>query len=57
MEQALNRERKVEELKKTLNLNELPTLVTRTETAMSHLTPKSNSSKYNPFLLSRYIPF
>lgn len=46
MEQALNRERKVEELKKTLNLNDLPPLVNRTEAAMSHLKPKSNSSKF-----------
>lgn len=45
-EQALNRERKVEELKKTLNLNDLPPLVTRTEAAMSHLKPKSNSSNF-----------
>lgn len=51
MEQALNRERKVEELKKTLNLNDLPPLVTRTEAAMSHLKPKSNSSKFSFFLV------
>jgi len=47
--QARNRDKKVEELKKTLNLqasdNDLPTLSTRKELAvMAHLKPETHST-------------